>query len=171
MSQNEESVNKKADLQNKSALYGTYKKQRGRQPNGEPNKIDIHVGKKLLQRRSMLKITQEIMAKKLGITYQQIQKYEKGANRIAASRLWDFAQVLGVSINYFFEDIDDDLAQQSPRFLQDGDVTGFEADRQGNLEDEAKHEIDVLIRAFYKLPTKKARLYILKVMEEIARQA
>ncbi len=169
MSQREEPVSKELSP-HKPRSFGIYKKQRGRQPNGEPNKIDIHVGKRLLQRRNMLRITQEVMAKKLGITYQQIQKYEKGANRIAASRLWDFAQVLGVSINYFFEEIDDDLAQQSPRFLQDGDVSSVIAGAENGAEDEARHEIDILIKAFYKLPTKKARLYILKVMEEIARQ-
>lgn len=168
MSQREEPVSGKV---NKQFFSGTYKKQRGRQPNGEPNKIDIHVGKRLLQRRNMLRITQEVMAKKLGVTYQQIQKYEKGANRIAASRLWDFAQVLGVSINYFFEEIDADLAQQSPRFLQDGDVSVPVVGMFDEAENDARHEIDVLIKAFYRLPTKKARLYILKVMEEIAKQA
>lgn len=170
MSQQQEPV-QKAEPQRKPVSSGAYKKQRGRQPNGEPNKIDIHVGKRLLQRRSMLKITQEIMAKKLGITYQQIQKYEKGVNRIAASRLWDFAQVLGVPINYFFEEIDDDLAQQSPRFLQDGDVSSVIADGKDAAADDANKEIDVLIKAFYRLPTKKSRMYILKIMEEIAKQA
>lgn len=109
MFQREKNI-QKTEPHKRTVFVGTYKKQRGRQPNGEPNKIDIYVGKRLLQRRNMLKITQEIMAKKLGITYQQIQKYEKGANRIAASRLWDFAQVLGVSINYF-------LREQTPIWL------------------------------------------------------
>jgi len=170
MSQQEKNI-QKTEPQKRTPSLGTYKKQRGRQPNGEPNKIDIYVGKRLLQRRNMLKITQEIMAKKLGITYQQIQKYEKGANRIAASRLWDFAQVLGVSINYFFEGIDADLAQQSPRFLQDGDVSSIVVDGENAGTDDGKNEIDVLINAFYRLPTKKSRMYILKIMEEIAKQA
>ena len=62
---------------------------RGRQPNGAPNPIDIHVGKRLRLRRNMLNISLSDLADRLGVSYQQIQHYEKGTNRITASRLWD----------------------------------------------------------------------------------
>lgn len=91
-------------------ISGLSKKQikqstRGRTPDGEPNPIDIHVGKRMRLRRNLLGIPQEKLARMLGLTFQQVQKYEKGMNRIGCSRLWDIAQVLGVEISFFFEDM------------------------------------------------------------------
>ncbi|RLJ59144.1 transcriptional regulator with XRE-family HTH domain [Litoreibacter meonggei] len=68
--------------------------------------VDIHVGKRLRHRRWMVGMTQGELASALGIRFQQIQKYESGANRISASRLWDTAQALEVSIAYFFYGLD-----------------------------------------------------------------
>lgn len=79
------------------------------------NPIDVHVGKRLRLRRNILRITQQELAKMLGLTFQQVQKYEKGDNRISASRLWDISQILGVPIDFFFEDIDEQIALKSPR--------------------------------------------------------
>ncbi len=92
-------------------------KQRGRQPDGTPNKIDIFVGKRIKQKRQELNLSQQQLAKKLHISFQQLQKYESGQNRISASRLWDLSQTLNEPISYFFENIDKELARQSPRFL------------------------------------------------------
>ena len=71
---------------------------RGRLADGTPNPIDLHVGKRVNLRRTMMGMSQERLASELGITFQQVQKYEKGLNRIGASRLWDLAQVLGVNV-------------------------------------------------------------------------
>lgn len=68
-----------------------------------PNPIDTHVGSRVRMRRMMLGMSQEKLGESLGITFQQIQKYENGANRVSASRLWQFAAVLGVPVVYFFE--------------------------------------------------------------------
>ncbi|TDT77120.1 transcriptional regulator with XRE-family HTH domain [Litoreibacter halocynthiae] len=68
--------------------------------------VDIHVGKRLRHRRWMLGMTQGELANALGIRFQQIQKYESGANRVSASRLWDIAQVLEVPIAYFFQGLE-----------------------------------------------------------------
>ena len=84
---------------------------------GQPNPVDIYVGSRLKLRRLILGISQKKMAEKLGITFQQVQKYERGMNRIGASRLWDMMQVLGVDANYFFSGIDEELSRQSPRNL------------------------------------------------------
>ena len=86
-------------------------------PDGSANPIDIHVGNRIRSRRALLGISQEKLAKELGVTFQQIQKYERGMNRIGASRLWDMMQVLGVDANYFFSGIDEELSRQSPRNL------------------------------------------------------
>ena len=74
-----------------------------RMPPGVPSLIYMHVGKRLRQRRSLLDLSQEKLEKAVGDTFQQIQKYECGANRIGASRLYQFAIILAVSIAYFFE--------------------------------------------------------------------
>lgn len=68
-----------------------------------PSPVDIHVGRRLYERRRFLKISQKALADQTGITFQQIQKYERGANRISASRLYDLAKVLRVPPSYFFE--------------------------------------------------------------------
>ncbi|MCP4385501.1 MAG: helix-turn-helix transcriptional regulator [Hyphomicrobiales bacterium] len=70
----------------------------------QPNPIDIHVGSRVRLRRMMLSMSQEKLGDSLGITFQQIQKYEKGTNRIGASRLQNIARVLNVPISFFFED-------------------------------------------------------------------
>src|ERR1700741_2889803 len=69
-----------------------------------PNPIDIHVGSRVRFRRMLLGMSQEKLGEKLGLTFQQVQKYEKGINRIGASRLFDLSQVLGVSVQFFYED-------------------------------------------------------------------
>jgi transcriptional regulator with XRE-family HTH domain len=70
----------------------------------QPNPIDVHVGSRVRLRRMMLSMSQEKLGESLGITFQQIQKYEKGTNRIGASRLQHIARVLSVPVSYFFED-------------------------------------------------------------------
>ncbi len=69
--------------------------------------IDLHVGQKLRQRRCLLGLTQQRLAAAVGIKFQQIQKYESGANRVSASRLWALAQAMETPVSYFFEDLRD----------------------------------------------------------------
>ena len=76
----------------------------------QANAIDIHVGRQIRARRDQLDLSQETLGQKLGITFQQIQKYERGANRVAAGRRFDFAKVLGCSILYFYEGVIDELS-------------------------------------------------------------
>ena len=69
--------------------------------------VDRHVGARMRERRVMLGLTQQEMAEIIGVTYQQAHKYERGINRVAAGRLYDIAQALGVPVNYFFDELDD----------------------------------------------------------------
>jgi transcriptional regulator with XRE-family HTH domain len=69
-----------------------------------PNPIDAHVGSRVRLRRMLLGMSQEKLGERLGLTFQQVQKYEKGVNRIGASRLFDLAQILGVPVQFFYED-------------------------------------------------------------------
>jgi len=75
--------------------------------NKAPSGIDRIVGQRLRWRRRELKLTQEQLGERLGLTFQQVQKYEKGVNRISAGRLFEMAQVLGITITYFYEGVDD----------------------------------------------------------------
>lgn len=69
----------------------------------DPNPIDVHVGSRVRMRRMLVGLSQEKLGERLGLTFQQVQKYEKGSNRISASRLYRMAQILGVPVQFFFE--------------------------------------------------------------------
>jgi transcriptional regulator with XRE-family HTH domain len=71
----------------------------------DPNFIDVHVGNRIRMRRQLVGMSQEKLGEMLGITFQQVQKYEKGANRISASRLYFSAKILGVPVQFFFDDL------------------------------------------------------------------
>lgn len=70
---------------------------------GQPDPIDVHVGGRIRARRAMLGVTQVQLAEMLGLTFQQVQKYERGVNRVSASTLWRAAEALSVPVAYFFE--------------------------------------------------------------------
>ncbi len=70
-----------------------------------PNPVDIHVGGRVRMRRILIGLSQEKLGDQLGLTFQQVQKYEKGSNRISASRLWQMAKILGVPVSFFFDDL------------------------------------------------------------------
>jgi transcriptional regulator with XRE-family HTH domain len=80
----------------------------------KPNPIDIHVGSRIRLRRTMLSMSQEKLGEALGITFQQIQKYEKGTNRVGASRLQNISSVLNVPVAFFFEDAPGDPSTGQP---------------------------------------------------------
>src|SRR6185369_12229274 len=85
--------------------------------NAKPNPIDVHVGSRVRLRRTLLGMSQEKLGEAIGLTFQQVQKYERGANRIGASRLWDLSRVLNCPVSYFYEEMRDDVAEASPRNL------------------------------------------------------
>ena len=103
--------------------------------------VDAHVGKRIRHRRWMVGMTQQQLADKVGIKFQQIQKYETGMNRVSASRLWDIADALGVSISFFFEGLDD--ARETSR--------SAEADLM------ADKEALELVRSYYAIPEAQRR--------------
>ncbi len=86
-----------------------------------PNPVDIHVGSRVRFRRMLLGMSQERLGEKLGLTFQQVQKYEKGVNRIGASRLFELARVLGVSVSFFYDEAPDHMSQPPEM----GTVHGF----------------------------------------------
>ncbi len=108
--------------------------------------IDIHVGRRLRQRRRLLALTQEKLAKAVNIRFQQIQKYESGANRISASRLWSLAKALDVSVAYFFEGMNGH--EPESEYELHGEYGFAEAPAEDVLEE--KETID-LVRYYYQL--------------------
>ena len=90
-----------------------------------PNHVDVHVGRRIRDRRKEVHVTQEKLAEHLGLTFQQVQKYEKGANRVSASKLYEIARALNASIEYFFRGFDErsvampGVAEASDPFIHD----------------------------------------------------
>ncbi len=117
------------------------------------NPIDVHVGSRVRLRRTLLNMSQEKLGNALGLTFQQVQKYERGMNRIGASRLWDLAKVLNVPISFFFDDMKEGTALQSPRMINSDEIEYELAEEQETLGEDPmnKKEAIELVRAFYKI--------------------
>ena len=108
--------------------------------------IDLHLGRRLRRRRRLLGLTQQQLAQQVGIRFQQIQKYECGANRISAARLWQLSEALEVPVGYFYDGLSAD-AQRAPA-ANDGEGSGEMFARKETLD---------LIRAYYQLGERPRR--------------
>lgn len=122
------------------------------------NPIDIHVGKRLRLRRSILGLSQEKLAEELGITFQQVQKYEKGINRVSASRLYEVGRVLTVPVNFFFDELGDATSQ----------LGLAENNEDFQSEDVKSRESMSLLRAYYKISDAKVRKKALELIKSLA---
>jgi len=131
------------------------------------NAIDMHVGKRVRLRRTLLGMSQEQLGAELNITFQQVQKYERGANRISASRLWDISQILDVPISYFFDDMSENTMRSSPRWVSRGDV--MDAMTSQPLKDPmARRETLELVRTYYTIEKPAVRKRIAEMVKSIA---
>ena len=145
---------------------------RGRLPSGQPNPIDVHVGNRVRLRRTLLGLSQERLGELLGLTFQQVQKYERGANRIGASRLWDLSRVLDVPVAFFFEDITEDAATASPRNLFGEAGGGLEEEAaQYDADPMTKRETLELVRAYYKINDPSVRKRVFDLTKTLASAA
>src|SRR2546428_3767682 len=100
----------------------------GRQKSDKPNPIDVQVGSRVRLRRNMLGLSQEKLGTAIGLTFQQVQKYERGANRIGASRLHELSRVLDVPVSFFFDDVDPVRAPAIPSGFAEPPAEAFESD-------------------------------------------
>lgn len=128
-----------------------------------PNPVDIHVGSRVRLRRMLLGMSQEKLGEHLGLTFQQVQKYEKGANRIGASRLFDLARVLGVNVQFFYDEAPGSKADgnMAPGFAEapgESYVVEFLSTRDG-LE---------LNKAFVRISDPKVRKSIVELVRSLA---
>lgn len=119
--------------------------------------VDVHVGKRVRHRRWLIGMTQQQLAEKVGIKFQQIQKYETGANRVSASRLWDIADALDVPVSFFFEGLEEGPKAENEKSVAPADLMGD------------KEALD-LVRSYYAIPeNQRRRLFELaRVLSDVA---
>lgn len=133
-----------------------------------PDPVDVYVGQRLKQRRSLIGMSQEQMGKALGLTFQQIQKYERAANRISASRLHEMAAVLGVATSWFFDGAP--KASLTRYGFSDNKQAEFES-LPSTLPDSdilQKRDVLELVRAYDSIDDKKLRKTALDVIKSMA---
>lgn len=130
----------------------------------KPNPIDIHVGSRIRLRRTMLGMSQEKLGESLGITFQQIQKYEKGTNRVGASRLQNISNILNVPVSFFFEDAPGDHAN-GPAGLAEASSSNYVVDFLSSSEGLQ------LNRAFVKISDSKVRRKLVDLVKALAAEA
>ena len=132
----------------------------GNDRESRPSPIDVHVGSRIRLRRTLLGMSQERLGESLGLTFQQVQKYERGVNRVGASRLFDLSRVLDVPISFFFDDMPDSLA---------ANFGGVPNRRPGSVEPQdpfgddtlSRRETLELVRAYYRItdPSIRKRVF------------
>ena len=134
-----------------------------------PDPIDIHVGARLRLRRNLMGLSQEQLGATCGLTFQQIQKYERGINRMGASRLYQFAVVLRVPVSYFFEEIPGSLSGASDQSgMGENEQSGLEGMPSADTELLHRRETLELIRAYYRITDAKQRRKIFELIKSMS---
>ena len=126
-----------------------------------PKAVDVHVGSRVRLRRTLLGMSQEKLGVAVGLTFQQIQKYERGANRIGSSRLYQFSQVLDVPVSFFFDDMPPEVSG-APMTLSDGGQVPYKTDQF------TKRETLELVRAYYRIGDQGVRKRVFELVKAIA---
>jgi transcriptional regulator with XRE-family HTH domain len=139
-------------------------KRRGGRPKIDtPSPVDIHVGSRVRLRRTLLGMSQEKLGTAVGLTFQQIQKYERGANRIGASRLYDMSRVLDVTVQFFFDEMPVEPEAEGYQPLSG------EAEPAAMTQDPmAKRETLELVRTYYRIPNATLRRKLFELAKAMA---
>ena len=125
--------------------------------------IDVHVGKRLRMRRTILGMSQETIGKSIGVSFQQIQKYERGINRMGASRLFEFSKILSVPVSYFFDEYEG-KSMSKP-------ISGFAEEAAASFDHEdkmASRETMEMMRAYYQIRSKAVRKRVFELVKSLA---
>jgi transcriptional regulator with XRE-family HTH domain len=138
-------------------MAGTPARMRGQRGSGQAHIVDIHVGGRVRMRRAALGMSQEKLGDALGLSFQQIQKYERGTNRVSASRLYEMSRVLAVPISYFFDGYSDSAG------VNGEDATPYASDTM------SKRETLSLVRAYYGIREQAVRRRMLDLVKALAR--
>ncbi len=130
---------------------------------GIPSPVDVHVGARLRVRRTLMGMSQTMLGEAIGLTFQQMQKYERGTNRISSSRLYALSQVLDVPIEYFFDDMPTAVAASSPT------LGGGKAKKLPSyeLDPMARRETLELVRAYYKITDPEIRKQLFEMTKTL----
>ena len=131
----------------------------------EPNPIDVHVGNRVRLRRMLVGLSQEKLGEQLGLTFQQIQKYEKGSNRVSASRLYQIAEILSVPVQFFFEDLPDDITGNSTDSAGFGEASGGTGAIMDFLNSTEGFQLS---RAFSHIPDPRVRRRLIDLAKALA---
>ncbi len=134
---------------------------------GVPNPVDVHVGARLRVRRTLLGMSQTTVGEAISLTFQQVQKYENGKNRISASQLHNLSRVLDVPVEYFFDDMPTAVAASSPT------LGGGKAKKPPSYEPNpmARRETLELVRAYYKISDPKIRKRLFELAKALGAAA
>ena len=133
---------------------------------GYPNPIDVHVGSRIRLRRTLLGMSQTALAEAMGLTFQQVQKYEKGANRVSSSRLVDMANALDIEISFFFQEMSAEVQQQTPSMLMNRKKLSHVEDDKDPM---AKRETLELVRAYYQIADPAVRKRVFELTKMVAK--
>ena len=140
-------------------------KRRGGRPKIDtPSPVDMHVGARVRLRRTLLGMSQEKLGTAVGLTFQQIQKYERGANRIGASRLFDMARALDVPVQFFFDEMPVESAAEGYQ-PHSGEAQSLETTGQDPM---AKRETLELVRTYYRIPDATLRRKLFELAKAMA---
>ncbi|MCF8474396.1 MAG: helix-turn-helix domain-containing protein [Emcibacter sp.] len=126
----------------------------------KPEPVDVHVGSRVRMRRTLLGMSQDKLGKALNLTFQQVQKYERGANRIGSSRLHQLSQILDVPVSYFFDEMSDATAGKAVGMAEAGKQS-FEVGQM------ARRETLELVRAYYKIQDPVVRKRIFEMVKSV----
>ena len=132
-----------------------------------PDPIDIHVGARLRMRRNLVGLSQDQLAKSLGLTFQQIQKYERGVNRMGSSRLFQISRLLAVPVSFFFEDIAPTPRQGSAEDEQ-ASLEGSSSPETSDYAVLQKRETLELVRAYYRIQDPKQRRKVYELIRSMS---
>ena len=127
----------------------------------ESHPVDVYVGKRLRLKRTLLGLSQEAIGNAIGVTFQQIQKYERGINRMGASRLHDFARALGVPVSYFFDGYSSE-GTTNAYGMAESDASAFDHEQVPN------RETMEMMRAYYRIKSPTQRKRVLDLMKAMA---
>jgi len=143
----------------------------GRDRDGRPSPIDVHVGSRIRLRRTLLGLSQERLGDALGLTFQQIQKYERGVNRVGASRLFDLSRVLDVPISFFFDDLPDTLSGSYVGAARSNRAASFaeSADSFGDEQMNRRETLE-LVRAYYRITDPAVRKRVFELLKSLTNE-
>jgi len=131
-----------------------------------PHPVDIHVGSRVRMRRTLLGMSQEKLGDALVLTFQQVQKYERGANRIGSSRLFEISRILDVPVSFFFEEMSSEAASAGP-LTDSGDPPTADPE-EFQRDPLAKRETLELVRAYYRITDPRVRKRVFELTKSIA---